>query len=204
MTQESIQPTSPSVIWFKALASAMRQDILRVIHERGIASPSELAELFGKTISTVTYHVRVLEKAELVEETHRLDRRGAKEHFFRVLLGPSFGGNDWTRFPPSVRRDAVARRAEEFVRKLIAALEYGRDSDDGNLVLRLLPATVVDDQGRERIAAILQGAQSAIEKVSADSIRRLVDEKAAAIAVEPVVVGLAAFRSPPLRTMSPT
>lgn len=198
MTVNPPQTNRPDAAWFKALGSPLRLDILRVVHQRGIASPKELAEFFGITISRATYHTRVLESVCLVEETHQLSRRGAVEHFFRVLLGASLGAQDLHLLPPSIRRSGLVNGAEAFFHKLVAALEYNSIEGDEDAVLRWLPVTVADADGRRRIAAILHGAQIEIEKVSDEAIERLAKSEGEPDAAIPLVVGFASFRSAPL------
>jgi DNA-binding transcriptional ArsR family regulator len=47
-------------------------------------SPSQLAVALGEPIGTVSYHVRELAEAGLLELVRTEPRRGALEHFYRV------------------------------------------------------------------------------------------------------------------------
>lgn len=51
--------------------------------ERGVASPSQVAEAIGEALGTVSYHFRVLKEAGEIELVRTKPVRGAVEHFYR-------------------------------------------------------------------------------------------------------------------------
>lgn len=51
---------------------------------RGGVSPTELAKRFREPLTNVSYHVRQLEKRELIVLVDTAQRRGAVEHYYRL------------------------------------------------------------------------------------------------------------------------
>jgi DNA-binding transcriptional ArsR family regulator len=68
----------------KALAHPLRAQILEQL-ERHTASPSELADELAAPLGNVSYHVRILADAGLIELVRTTRRRGATEHHYRAV-----------------------------------------------------------------------------------------------------------------------
>jgi DNA-binding transcriptional ArsR family regulator len=68
----------------KALAHPLRAQILERL-ERHTASPSELADELAAPLGNVSYHVRILADAGLIELVRTTRRRGATEHHYRAV-----------------------------------------------------------------------------------------------------------------------
>ena len=64
-----------------ALAHPLRLEILRRLTEP--ASPTQLAEELAQPLGNVSYHVRILAKAGLLELDRTEARRGALMHVYR-------------------------------------------------------------------------------------------------------------------------
>ena len=47
-------------------------------------SPTEVADHFGAPLGNVSYHIRALHKAKLLDRAGTQPRRGAVQHFYRV------------------------------------------------------------------------------------------------------------------------
>ncbi len=82
----------------RALSHPLRRRVLAALRGRA-ASPVELAREFGEGIGTVSYHVRMLADAKLIELVEERPRRGATEHFY---IAAGLAGASWTRGSPSV------------------------------------------------------------------------------------------------------
>lgn len=72
-----------------ALADPTRRAILRRLAQ-GEARVTELAEPFAISLNSVSKHIRLLERAELVVR----ERRG-REHILRFRPEPLIGARDW-------------------------------------------------------------------------------------------------------------
>jgi predicted transcriptional regulator len=65
-----------------ALAHAIRRDIIRALAD-GHTTPKGIAEVIGKPLGVVAYHVRMLRDYGLIEVERTEPRRGALQHFYR-------------------------------------------------------------------------------------------------------------------------
>lgn len=54
---------------FKALGDPVRRDILMMLRKEGRLSAGEIAGRFAMTAATISYHLNILKKADLVWET---------------------------------------------------------------------------------------------------------------------------------------
>lgn len=68
---------------FTSLKHELRRRILRAMSNREPISPRELSELLGKSLSNVSYHVRVLAECGVIEAVEERHVRGATQHFYR-------------------------------------------------------------------------------------------------------------------------
>jgi DNA-binding transcriptional ArsR family regulator len=55
-----------------------------VAARKGVLSPSQIADELELPIGNVSYHVRVLADADLIELVDEIPRRGALEHLYRA------------------------------------------------------------------------------------------------------------------------
>jgi DNA-binding transcriptional ArsR family regulator len=72
--------------WERLARSAMHPLKVAVLEalENGEASPRNLADDLGQPIASVSFHVRQLRNAGLIELTRTQPRRGALEHFYAL------------------------------------------------------------------------------------------------------------------------
>lgn len=83
--------------WLKTNWHPVQVQALTILTER-VASPKQIAEKIGEPlVRNVSYHVRELEKAGLVELVFTKPRRGATEHFFKATVRPSYDSENWTK-----------------------------------------------------------------------------------------------------------
>lgn len=75
-TPSSPSPTA-SVTMLKALAHPVRQQLFRALTNRGHARATDLAADLGLPVNQISFHLRVLADAEIIEEApeHARDRR---------------------------------------------------------------------------------------------------------------------------------
>lgn len=82
----------------------MRAHLLSLMIEESAASPKELAERVEAPIGNVSYHVRELHKAGLIELVETRKRRGATQHFYRAVHIPFLDLEDWRKLDDDERR----------------------------------------------------------------------------------------------------
>lgn len=108
-----VELTSPSLDKvFHALGDATRRRMLRRLAE-GERTVSELAEPFDMSLAAASKHIKVLEKAGLVQREVR-----GRTHLCRLELGPLASVHEWLGFYESfwiLRLDELDRllRAED-------------------------------------------------------------------------------------------
>src|SRR5215213_11438688 len=93
--------------YVKAMSHPLRVRILALLDER-TASPVELAGWLDATLGTVAYHVRTLERMNLVELVRETRVRGAVEHHYRSKERPRVSDEAWAAAPPIAKQVAVS------------------------------------------------------------------------------------------------
>jgi DNA-binding transcriptional ArsR family regulator len=94
----------------KALSHPLRARILERL-ERETASPSDLADLLEAPLGNVSYHVRILAEAGLIELVRTTRRRGATEHHYRAVASEPVerrDGRDLTTARPHAGESSVS------------------------------------------------------------------------------------------------
>jgi DNA-binding transcriptional ArsR family regulator len=154
----------------KALAHPLRTRILVALEDR-TASPSELADELGVSIGVISYHVRRLAALRFVKLVKKVPRRGAVEHYYTAVAGPHITSAAWGA-TPSIVKQATLRGALGEVSSSVndAASTGGFESADSHL--SRTPITV-DEQGFKQIARQLDALLPKIEKIEAESAKRL-------------------------------
>jgi DNA-binding transcriptional ArsR family regulator len=74
----------------RALAHPLRARILTELRKEP-ASPSQLADTVGASVAVVSYHVRMLVEAGLVELVEEVAKRGAVQHFYAACESDALG-----------------------------------------------------------------------------------------------------------------
>ena len=75
----------PEQALLDALRHPLRRSLLRrYVESKEMLSPSELAQLEGKPLSNVGYHVRVLAEQGAVEIVSEAPARGSVAHFYKA------------------------------------------------------------------------------------------------------------------------
>lgn len=167
----------------KVMANALRTQILTTLCER-VASASELAKELGRSIDSVSYEMRVLREAKLIEKVAEKRVRGADETFYRATTRASFDDAEWMMVADNVKLSLRSSLLQTLMDDAIDALTEGvfdaRDDAHMSWV-----ALIADEQGCEDIARILGRALSEVLKVRDDSAERLIakDEEGISLGV---------------------
>lgn len=75
------------------VAHPLRSQCLTLLAER-TASPAEISIELGENLGNVSYHIRKLWKAGIVEIVEEKPVRGAMEHFYRAVVRPHFSDEE--------------------------------------------------------------------------------------------------------------
>lgn len=180
--------TDPAIA--KALAHPLRTRILAALENR-TASPTDLAGELDAPLGVVSYHVRRLHALRFLKLVKRVPRRGAVEHYYTTVAGPRITDEAWLSTPTIVKQATISAALTELGSQASAALGVG-GFDERDSHLSRTPVTV-DAQGWKELARELAALIPRIEKIEAESQKRLVrndhqDEQRA-------TVGLMLFRS---------
>jgi len=154
----------------KALSHPLRQRILQCFNDRGVLSPSELAEVLGERLGNVSYHVRILRELGYLELVRIEPRRGALEHFYRAKIGPWLDEEQWARLPATFRRATNDRTVAKILDDASTASQEGGFDGPETHVSRIELA--VDEEGSMQITALLAATLEAALQIHAESTRR--------------------------------
>jgi DNA-binding transcriptional ArsR family regulator len=160
--------TDPSLA--KALAHPIRIRVLAALDNR-VASPSELAEELNVSLGVISYHVRRLQSLKFLKLVKRVPRRGAVEHYYTTVAGPQMTNETWSTAPTIVKHAAVSSALDEIGAQASAAVNAGGfDYDDAHISRT---PVIVDEKGWHAIASELDALIPRIEKIEAESRKRL-------------------------------
>lgn len=186
------KPTDRDIIdqrLVKALGHPLRVRIVDLLTEE-VLSPNQLTKLIDASLSHISYHVRVLEQNEAVELVDQKKRRGAVEHFFRATAESFVGSRKWRRVPKVFLGSVAGASLQSFIDKSIKALRAGRlDGEDSAFVWMPI---IVDEKGKEEVAALRDSATDKLLSIQAKSQRRLARAGLAGIQF---IVGVAGFEA---------
>jgi DNA-binding transcriptional ArsR family regulator len=154
----------------KALAHPMRTRILSALENR-TASPSELAEELDASLGVVSYHVRRLHALRFLKLVKRVARRGAVEHYYTTVAGPTITDAAWGATPTIVKQAMLSATLNEIGMSVSTAANAGGFECPQVHVSRT-PLTV-DEQGWKALARELETLLARVDKIHADSQKRL-------------------------------
>lgn len=142
-----------------------------VLAER-VASPNEIASETGLNLRLVAYHVRQLEKFNVIELVETRQVRGATEHFYRATIRPYSSDEDWAAMSQE-QRDTLTRFTLQMIfANVHQALEAGTfDSHLQRWLLRV--ALALDDEGYEEMGKLEQERYERALEIEANCVRRL-------------------------------
>jgi DNA-binding transcriptional ArsR family regulator len=142
---------------------------IMVAMSKAEASAKELAELFGQTIGSVSYHVRALQDAGLIQPTRRTRRRGAIETHYRARAPLEFSDEAWERLPVAFRRAMIEATIAVLAEDACDAVSLG-GWDHPDALAQRHPLRV-DDAGLREVAC---AARDFMDRVR-DIARRFAD-----------------------------
>jgi len=160
--------TNPSLA--KALAHPLRTRILAALEDR-TASPSQLADELGAPLGVVSYHVRRLAALRFLKLVKRVPRRGAVEHYYTAVARPRITNSVWGATPTIVKQATVGAALQEIGTQVNAAASGGGFEQAESHISR--SPVVVDQKGWKALARELDALLPRIEKIEAESHKRL-------------------------------
>jgi DNA-binding transcriptional ArsR family regulator len=153
----------------KALAHPMRTRILSALESR-TASPSELADELEAPLGVVSYHVRRLHALHFLKLVKRVARRGAVEHYYTTVAGPTITDIAWGSAPTIVKRAMIGATLNTIAASVGDAVNSG-GFDQAEIHVSRTPI-LVDEQGWKEVARELEALLGRIEEIETQSQRR--------------------------------
>jgi DNA-binding transcriptional ArsR family regulator len=154
----------------KALAHPLRVRILRVLQDR-VASPSELATELEMRLTNVSYHVRFLERLDVIELVRTKPRRGAVEHYYRARGRLKITDKAWAEVPDIVKNAMVAATLDQIMRHVHMAASIG--GFDHRLAHLSRQPMVLDDAGFTELAGATKELLERANEIEARCAQRL-------------------------------
>jgi DNA-binding transcriptional ArsR family regulator len=178
----------------KLLAHPLRIQILAELNKR-VMSPSGFAKEVGEKVPNVSYHFRILQKYDAIEEVETVPVRGAIEHFYRATKRVLFDGRAWNELPQSIKARASGQAVSDFLEAVAAAMT-GETFDSKNDRFAVWIQRRLDEEGWEDAVAAHWELLHKMEDIFGESAVRLAE------AEEPEggmlgTFGIFLFESPP-------
>jgi DNA-binding transcriptional ArsR family regulator len=108
----------------KAFTHPLRVSILARLDEE-VLSPKELAREFKTSLPVVSYHVRELERLNLIELVRTAQRRGAVQHWYRARARAPVSDREWASMSARTRREIVGVALARLEAAVASAIEEG-------------------------------------------------------------------------------
>jgi DNA-binding transcriptional ArsR family regulator len=154
----------------RVMAHPLRMRALAILDER-VASPSEMARELDAPLGVMSYHVRQLERAGLIELVSTTPRRGALEHHFRAVVRPRVTDADWAQLPEIVKQAIVSSGLQGISERVNAAAAQGGFSRENAQLSKT--EMVVDDQGWKQVVKELDRLDERLVKIQQESAARI-------------------------------
>lgn len=175
----------------KAFTHPLRGHVWVTVCEKGLASPTEVAEELGLDVSEVSYHFRELKRRGLIQLAHKVRRRGFDEHFYEPCPPALyFSNSDWMEIPAAMRATLSADILQRVIAELVSALGAGSfEARDRHLSRTWL---TVDERGWKELMRTLQRTLDRIQGIQERAAERMKESSRPGI---PVSVAMISFET---------
>jgi DNA-binding transcriptional ArsR family regulator len=155
----------------KAFTHPLRGHVWVTVCERGIASPTEIADELGLEVSEVSYHFRELKRRNLIRLVRTVPRRGFDEHFYEPCVPAlHFDDFDWMKIPAPIRSTLSADVVRQVIEEMVDALDSGSfDARSRHLSRTWLS---VDERGWREVMRAMKTALDRIQAIQERSAKR--------------------------------
>jgi DNA-binding transcriptional ArsR family regulator len=173
----------------RALGHPRRVAILECLNANGPMTPTELAEWLDADLSNLSYHVRVLARAGVVEEAgQKPGMRGRPKTVYRATARAMFSDSAWSSLSPATKAGISATSFQVLTNRVSDALLRGTfDSKDNR---HLSVSTIaVDGEAWNEVSSLLASVFHRVAELEEESRGR-------GGRLVPLSVGLLGFESP--------
>jgi transcription initiation factor IIE alpha subunit len=170
----------------KVFTHPLRGHVWVTLFERGVVSPTEIADELEIETSEVSYHFRKLRGKGLIRLLRTVQRRGFDEHFYEPIApGLDFDDKEWMRVPRGIRSsfsgDLLRRITSSFAHSLAAGVFDARNRHLSRTWLRL------DERGWGELMRLMKGTLERLQAIQERSAERCKDSAEEPISVEVVM-----------------
>ncbi len=175
----------------KACTHPLRGHIWVTLFERGILSPSDVADELGLEVEDVSYHFRKLHRQELARLVQVVRRRGFDEHIYEPMAPAlRFDDADWMALPAGIRSTFSGEMLKQIIEELIEALKSGSfDARNRHLSRSWM---LVDERGLEEAMQVAKTTLEHFEAIHKRCAGRLKTSSDTGI---PVSIAMAVFQT---------
>jgi DNA-binding transcriptional ArsR family regulator len=176
----------------KAFTHPLRGHVWVTLFERGVVSPTEIANELDLDVSEVSYHFRELKKRKLIKLVRTVQRRGFDEHFYEPIApAVHFDDDAWMELPDGIRATFSSEMLRQVIEALTDAFNAGSfDARDRHLSQSWL---LVDERGWKELMRTVERALNQIMAIQARCSER---REASSEPGIPVAVVMASFETP--------
>jgi len=175
----------------KAFTHPLRGHVWVTVCEKGVVSPTEIADELGLEVSEVSYHFRELKRRNLIRLARTVQRRGFDEHYYEPCVPAlHFNDFDWMKIPAPIRSTFSADVIRQMIEELVDALDSGSfDARSRHLSRTWLS---VDERGWRELMRAMKTTLDRIQAIQKRSMKRREESSEPGI---PVAVMLASFET---------
>jgi DNA-binding transcriptional ArsR family regulator len=181
-----------------AVGHRIRIELLGLLNE-GTYSPSQVAKLLGRPITTISHHIKELLDAGCIELAWVDKVRNTDQHFYRAIKLPFVSDEEANALPPEVKQEYAAVILQAIMAEGLGALWAGRMSNDPN-VRMMWRWFNLDAQGRQELADEQRESWERIVEIEARATCRRADSGEEATSVIVTMMGFE--RARPVRQAS--
>ena len=176
----------------KALSHTLRVEILAILDQR-VASPKEMAEEIGVSVSKLSFHVKELRDYGCIKLERTEPRRGAVEHFYSGNMRPYFNDRDWKTLSRTARQAISSAVLEMIFDDSAAALDAGVFDAREDRHLSRMPLEL-DERGWCELNDLLNVTLERALDIESKASARMTEERTEGI---PSKLAILHFESPP-------
>lgn len=180
-----------------AVGHTVRIEALTLFNER-VASPKDVAELTGVSLSQAGHHVKELREAGCIEFVRQEPRGGAVEHFYCANKRPELTDEEWELLPDKTRRQLVAAVFRNLIAEGLSAIRSGNMSAD-RFMRMSWKSMNLDEQGRQEAADEQRESLERLQRIETAANKRM--NKSGEKGVSTIIAVLGFTRS---RNVSPS
>lgn len=153
------------------VAHPVRCRLLTIFAER-VASPTEIAQQLGMPVGDVSYHVRNLKNAGVIELVDERPVRGSTEHFYRAAMKPLLSDHDYAEMTVEDRIN-VARHAFQYTAAdANVSFESGKFGERHDHHISRVPFAI-DEKGWQELGELYRDTLARVLEIQSDAKARL-------------------------------